>query len=36
MTWARGVSTRVGSSFQTFGVAWQWVWFDRGSRAKPS
>jgi hypothetical protein len=29
LTWARGVSTRVGSSFQTFGVAYQWVWFDR-------
>jgi len=36
MTWARGVSTRIGSSFQTFGVAWQWVWFDRGPRTKPS
>jgi hypothetical protein len=35
MTWARGVSTRVGSSFQTFGVAWQWLWFDRAS-PKPS
>jgi hypothetical protein len=29
LTWARGVSTRVGSSFQTFGVAWQWMWFAR-------
>ncbi len=29
VTWARGVSTRVGSSFQTFGVVWQWLWFDR-------
>ncbi len=28
VTWARGVSTRVGSSFETFGIAWQWVWFD--------
>ena len=28
VTWARGVSTRIGSSFQTFGVAYQWVWFD--------
>ena len=36
MTWARGVSTRIGSSFETFGVAWQWVWFDRGPRTKPS
>jgi hypothetical protein len=33
LTWARGVSTRIGSSFQTFGVAWQWVWIDR---ARPS
>jgi len=31
MTWARGVSTRIGSSFETFGVAWQWLWFDRSS-----
>jgi hypothetical protein len=29
VSWTRGVSTRIGSSFQTFGVAWQWVWFDR-------
>jgi hypothetical protein len=34
MSWTRGVSTRVGSSFQTFGVAWQWVWLDRGSGKK--
>jgi hypothetical protein len=27
LTWARGVSTRIGSSFDTFGVAWQWAWF---------
>jgi hypothetical protein len=27
LTWAQGVSTRVGSSFQTFGVGWQWRWF---------
>jgi hypothetical protein len=31
LTWARGVSTRVGSSFQTFGVAWQWLWFDKAA-----
>jgi hypothetical protein len=24
--WANGVSTRVGSSFQTVGVTWQWLW----------
>jgi hypothetical protein len=27
LTWARGVSTRIGSSFDTMGVAWQWSWF---------
>ena len=27
LTWARGVSTRVGSSFDTIGVAWQVLWF---------
>ena len=26
-TWAQGVSTRVGSSFQTVGLAWQLLWF---------
>ncbi|HKW13373.1 MAG TPA: transporter [Candidatus Krumholzibacteria bacterium] len=26
LTWAQGVSTRVGSSFQTFGVGWQFRW----------
>ena len=26
-TWAQGVSTRVGSSFQTVGLIWQWRWF---------
>ena len=26
IAYARGVSTRVGSSFQTIGVTWQWVW----------
>jgi hypothetical protein len=36
LTWARGVSTRIGSSFQTFGVAYQWLWFDRGPRKAPS
>jgi hypothetical protein len=28
VTWARGVSTRIGSSFETLGIAWQWLWFD--------
>lgn len=27
LAWAQGVSTRVGSSFQTFGLAWQLRWF---------
>ena len=26
-TWARGVSTRVGSDFETLGAAWQVTWF---------
>ena len=26
-TWARGVSTRVGSDFDTLGAAWQMTWF---------
>jgi len=27
LTWAQGVSTRIGSSFQTFGLGWQMRWF---------
>jgi hypothetical protein len=27
LSWSRGVSTRIGSNFDTFGAAWQWVWF---------
>ena len=27
LTWTRGVSTRIGSSFETMGVAWQVLWF---------
>ncbi len=27
ITWARGVSTRIGSELETFGVAWQFLWF---------
>ncbi len=27
LTWARGVSTRIGSNFDTFGAAWQLLWF---------
>jgi hypothetical protein len=27
LTWARGVSTRIGTSFDTLGAAWQLLWF---------
>jgi len=27
LTWSRGVSTRIGSSFDTIGAAWQLIWF---------
>jgi hypothetical protein len=27
LTWAQGVSTRIGSSFDTLGIVWQWFWF---------
>jgi hypothetical protein len=27
LTWAKGVTTRIGSSFDTIGVAWQMFWF---------
>jgi len=27
LSWAHGVSTRIGASFQTFGIAWQLRWF---------
>ena len=27
LNWSRGVSVRVCSEFDTFGVAWQWLWF---------
>jgi hypothetical protein len=27
LTWSRGVSVRVGSNFDTFGVVWQLLWF---------
>jgi hypothetical protein len=27
LSYTNGVSTRVGSAFQTIGVAWQWLWF---------
>jgi hypothetical protein len=27
VAWSKGVSTRVGSAFETFGASWQFVWF---------
>lgn len=27
LTWSRGVTTRIGTSFDTISVAWQWAWF---------
>jgi hypothetical protein len=27
--WSDGASTRFGGDFTTYGVAWQWAWFDR-------
>jgi hypothetical protein len=27
LSWTRGVSTRIGTNFDTIGVAWQWIWF---------
>jgi len=27
LAWARGVSTRIGSDFDTIGAAWQMAWF---------
>ncbi len=27
LSWSRGVSTRIGSSFDAYGVAWQRAWF---------
>ena len=27
LSWTRGVSTRIGYSFDTFGIAWQLLWF---------
>ncbi len=32
LTWAKGVAARVGSKFQTIGVAWQYIWFDSVKR----
>ena len=26
--WSDGASTRFGGDFTTYGVAWQWAWFD--------
>jgi hypothetical protein len=27
LTYARGVTTRIGSELETIGIAWQWLWF---------
>ena len=27
-SWARGLATRIGGDFNTFGIAWQYLWFD--------
>ena len=32
-SWSRGASTRLGSNFTTFGIAWQYTWFDKPPRA---
>jgi Putative MetA-pathway of phenol degradation len=28
LNWSEGVTERIGTSFTTFGVAWQYTWFD--------
>jgi hypothetical protein len=28
IAWSNGVTARVGTKFQTIGVAWQYIWFD--------
>jgi hypothetical protein len=28
-TWSKGASTRLGSNFTSYGVAWQYTWFDK-------
>jgi hypothetical protein len=28
LSWSRGATTRIGSSFNTFGIGWQRIWFD--------
>lgn len=29
ISWSDGVTTRIGGDYRTFGVAWQYAWFDR-------
>jgi hypothetical protein len=28
VTWSDGASTRIGGDFTTYGLAWQYAWFD--------
>ena len=28
LTWSDGASTRIGGDFTTWGLAWQYAWFD--------
>ena len=27
-TWTNGATTRIGADFITYGIAWQYAWFD--------
>lgn len=29
ISWSEGVATRIGGDYRTYGVAWQYAWFDR-------
>jgi len=33
--YAKGTTTRIGSKLDTISIAWQYLWFDRSSTAKP-
>lgn len=33
LSWARGVSSRIGSELETFAVAWQYFWFSEKARS---
>ena len=32
LNWSRGATARLGSNFNTFGVGWQYTWFDKQPR----